>query len=276
MPRRRLRSGGAALGGFDMDASGGDKGIDLAGRCALVTGASRGLGRHIAALLAEHGARLALHCRAAEHEARRLAEQLPGGGHTVLAADLADPDEAAALPGRAVRALGGLDILVNNAGIYERMPAVGEDTALWRHLWERTIAVNLTAPALICEAAVAYLAERRGYIVNVSSRGAFRGEPEAPAYGASKSGLNALGQSLAIALAPRGIKVVTVAPAWVETDMTRHYLAGPEGEKIRAQFPGGQVVDPQDLAWTVLLAVSGRADALTGSVIDVNSASYLR
>ncbi len=250
--------------------------IDLAGRHALVTGASRGLGRHIAALLADHGARLALHCRAAERAARHLAETLPGRGHAVLAADLADPDQAAALPGRAAAALGGLDIVVNNAGIYDRMPAPGEDAARWRHLWERTLAVNLTAPALICEAAIPLLAERRGYIVNVSSRGAFRGEPEAPAYGASKAGLNALGQSLAIALAPLGIKVITVAPAWVETDMTRDYLAGPEGDRIRAQFPGGQVVDPDDLAWTVLMAVSGRADALTGSVIDVNGASYLR
>ncbi len=250
--------------------------IDLEGRVALVTGASRGLGRHIATLLAEHGARLALHCRAAEHAARQLAEHLPYGPHVVLTADLADPQQAAALPERAASALGGLDIVVNNAGIYEPMPAPGEDPDRWRHLWERTMAVNLTAPALICEAAAAHLAARRGYIVNISSRGAFRGEPEAPAYGASKSGLNALGQSLAVALAPRGIKVITVAPAWVETDMTRHYLAGPDGDRIRAQFPTGEVVDPLDLAWTVLLTVSGRADALTGGVIDVNGASYLR
>ncbi|HOX26059.1 MAG TPA: SDR family oxidoreductase [Candidatus Krumholzibacteria bacterium] len=250
--------------------------LDLAGRRALVTGASRGLGRHIAILLAQHGARVALHCRAVEHPARLIADHLPGKGHAVVTADLADLDQAAALPGRAAAALGGLDILVNNAGIYERMPAAGEDLVRWRDLWERTIAVNLTAPALISAAAVPLLAERQGYIVNVSSRGAFRGEPEAPAYGASKSGLNALGQSMAVALARRGIKVITVAPAWVETDMTRDYLASPEGDQIRAQFPGGQVVDPDDLAWTVLLAVSGRADALTGAVIDLNSASYLR
>lgn len=250
--------------------------IDLGGRRALVTGASRGLGRHIAVLLAEHGARLAVHCRAAEHEARQLVQALPDRGHTVLTADLADPEQAAALPGRAAEALGGLDIVVNNAGIYERMPIAGENQERWRLLWERALAVNLTAPALICMAAIPWLAVRPGHIVNISSRGAFRGEPEAPAYGASKSGLNALGQSLAVALAPRGIKVITVAPAWVETDMTRDLLAGPEGDGIRAQFPGGKVVDPQDIAWTVLLAVSGRADALTGSVLDLNGASYLR
>jgi NAD(P)-dependent dehydrogenase (short-subunit alcohol dehydrogenase family) len=116
----------------------------------------------------------------------------------------------------------------------------------------------------------------RRALVTGSSRGAFRGEVEAPAYGASKAGLNALGQSLAVALAPRGIKVITVAPAWVETDMTRHHLQGPGGAEIRAQFPMGRVVEAEELAWTVLLAVSGRADALTGGVIDVFGASHLR
>jgi len=106
---------------------------------------------------------------------------------------------------------------------------------------------------------VPHLERTRGYIINVSSRGAFRGEPEAPAYGAAKAGLNALGQSLAVALAARDVKVVTVAPGWFETDMTRAFLEGPEGSRIRAQFPMGRMVDPEELAWMV-----------------VNGASYLR
>jgi NAD(P)-dependent dehydrogenase (short-subunit alcohol dehydrogenase family) len=268
-PTTDARSGGAMTNPVP-DA------IDLSGRRALVTGASRGLGRHIAALLARHGARIAVHCRAAEHDARGLVDHLAGDGHVVVAADLADADAAAALPRRAADALGGLDIVVNNAGIYERMPDCGESPEHWRQVWTRTIAINLTAPALIAEAAAPLLSEHAGYLVNVSSRGAYRGEPEAPAYGASKAGLNALGQSLAIALASRGVKVVTVAPAWVETDMTRAYLTGPEGAEIRQQFPLGRVVEPEELAWTVLLAVSGKADALTGAVIDVTGASYLR
>jgi NAD(P)-dependent dehydrogenase (short-subunit alcohol dehydrogenase family) len=166
--------------------------------------------------------------------------------------------------------------VVNNAGIYQHMPRPGESGEHWRHLWERIIAVNLTAPALICEAAVPHLEPGQGYIVNVSSRGAFRGEPEAPAYGAAKAGLNQLGQSLAVALAPDGIKVITVAPSWVETDMTRPFLDGPDGGRITAQFPMGRMVEPEELAWTVLLAVSGRADSLSGAVIDLNGASYLR
>jgi NAD(P)-dependent dehydrogenase (short-subunit alcohol dehydrogenase family) len=219
---------------------------------------------------------VAVHCRAAEHHAREVAAHLDGQGHAVLSADLADPDAAAALPGRAAEALGGLDIVVNNAGIFEHMPRPGESSEHWRHLWERIVAVNLTAPALICEAAVPHLEPNRGYIVNVSSRGAFRGEPDAPAYGAAKAGLNQLGQSLAVALASRGVKVITVAPGWVETDMTREHLEGPDGSRIKAQFPMGRVVEPDELAWTVLLAVSGRADSLSGAVIDVNGASYLR
>jgi NAD(P)-dependent dehydrogenase (short-subunit alcohol dehydrogenase family) len=250
--------------------------FDLHGRRALVTGGSRGLGRHIAVLLARHGARVAVHCRAAEKAAREVVAGLDGTGHVVLSADLADADAAAALCDRAAEALDGLDIVVNNAGIYQHMPRAGESPRHWRQLWERIIAVNLTAPALICDAAVKHLEPRQGYIVNVSSRGAYRGEPEAPAYGAAKAGLNQLGQSLAVALASRGIKVVTVAPGWVETDMTREYLEGPDGSAIRSQFPMGRVVEPEELAWTVLLAVSGRADSLSGAVIDVNGASYLR
>ena len=250
--------------------------FDLHGSRALVTGASRGIGRHIAILLARHGARVAVHCRAAEHAARDVVAHLDGAGHTILTADLTHADEAAGLPDRAADALGGLDIVVNNAGIYEHMPPPGQSRKHWHHLWDRILAVNLTAPALICNAAVPHLEPNQGYIVNVSSRGAFRGEPEAPAYGAAKAGLNQLGQSLAVALAGRGVKVMTVAPSWVETDMTRPFLEGPDAERITSQFPMGRMVDPDELAWTVLLAVSGRADSLSGAVIDLNGASYLR
>lgn len=250
--------------------------FDLDGRRALITGAGRGIGAAIARVLADHGARIALHYRTGHDEAVAVRNSLAGEGHVLLDADLADPAAAAALPGRAAAALGGLDIVVNNAGIYEPLPAPGEDPERWQRLWDRTLAVNLTAPALICEAAVAYLERDGGHIVNISSRGAVRGEPEAPAYGASKGGLNSLSGSLAVALAPRGIHVVALAPAWVMTDMTRPYLEGPDGDAIRAQYPSGRIVEPEELAWTTLLVVSGRADALSGAVIDLNGASHLR
>lgn len=251
--------------------------FDLTGRRALVTGASRGIGAAIARVLAAHGARVAIHFRSGEDDARAVLASLDGDGHTVLQADLADTIAAAALPGHAAQALGGLDIVVNNAGIYERHPDVGADPAGWRAVWERTLAINLTAPALICEAAAPLLeAAGGGHIVNISSRGAVRGEPEAPSYGASKGGLNSLSGSLAIALAPRGIRVVALAPAWVLTDMTRPYLEGPEGDGLRAQYPIGRIVEPEELAWTTLLVVSGKADALNGAVLDLNGGSHLR
>jgi len=249
----------------------------LQGRCALVTGASRGIGAAVARLLASHGARVAVHYAAARGEAETVAAGLPGTGHAVVGADLGDPAAAAGLPGAAAAALGGLDIVVNNAGIYEPHDVQALDAEAWRAAWRRTLAVNLDGPAHVIHGALPHLLRAGGgHIVNVSSRGAFRGEPEAPAYGAAKAGLNSLGQSLAAALAPRNIRIVTVAPGWVLTDMTRSYLDGPAGEAIRGQSPAGRTATADEVAEVVLLAVSGKADALTGAVIDVNVASYFR
>jgi NAD(P)-dependent dehydrogenase (short-subunit alcohol dehydrogenase family) len=251
--------------------------IDLTGRTALVTGGSRGIGRAIAELLASHGALVAVHYQANEQAAYETLAALPGGGHVALAADLGDPAAALALPDRAAAALGRLDIVVNNAGIYAPHDVSSLAPEEWQRTWDRHLAVNLSGPAHVIYGAVPHLeAAGGGHVVNVSSRGAFRGEPQAPAYGAAKAGLNALGQSLAVALAPRGIKVVGVAPGWVETDMTRAHLASPAGEAVRSQSPWGRTATTQEVAWTVLLAVSGCADALTGGIIDVNVASYLR
>jgi NAD(P)-dependent dehydrogenase (short-subunit alcohol dehydrogenase family) len=249
----------------------------LTGRRMLVTGASRGIGRAIAERLAAAGAHIAVHYGADAEAAERVRADLPGSGHVVLDADLGDPERARALADRAAAALGGLDAVINNAGIYEPHDITGADEAAWREVWDRTLAVNLTGPALVIRGAVPHLeAAGGGHVVNVSSRGAYRGEAQAPAYGAAKAGLNSLSQSLALALASRGIQVVGVAPGWVESDMTRAYLAGPGGEAIRAQSPHGRTATAAEVAEVVLLAVSGRADALTGAIIDVNVASHLR
>jgi 3-oxoacyl-[acyl-carrier protein] reductase len=112
--------------------------------------------------------------------------------------------------------------------------------------------------------------------VNVGSRGAFRGEPIAPAYGASKAGLHALGQSLAVSLAPHGISVTSVAPGFVETDRVADRLAGDSGAEIRAQSPYGRVATPEEVAAAVVYLASPAARWSTGAVLDVNGASYLR
>lgn len=249
----------------------------LKGRRALVTGGGRGIGRAVAMLLARAGARIAVHYATGREAAQDTLDNLPGQGHALLAADLGDSAAATMLPGRAAVELGGLDIVINNAGIYEPHDITGADDQVWQRIWDRTLAVNLTGPAQVIRGAVPHLtAAGGGHVVNVTSRGAFRGEPTAPAYGAAKAGLNSLTQSLAQALAPRGIHLVAVAPGWVDTDMTHAFLAGPGGEAIRAQSPYGRTVTAEEVAEVVLLAVSGRADALTGGVIDVNMASHPR
>jgi 3-oxoacyl-[acyl-carrier protein] reductase len=113
-------------------------------------------------------------------------------------------------------------------------------------------------------------------LVTGSSRGAFRGEPETPAYGASKAGLNAMSQSLAQALAPHGVFFYVVAPGFVETDMADYLLRGPEGEGIRSQSPLGRVATPEEIARTVAFLATEAPDFMTGAIVDVNGASYLR
>jgi NAD(P)-dependent dehydrogenase (short-subunit alcohol dehydrogenase family) len=179
--------------------------------------------------------------------------------------------------GRVVAGMGGLNILVNNAGMFELHPVEKTDPDRWADIWERTVDVNLRAPALLSFAAARHMiTQGGGSIINIGSRGAFRGEPTAPAYGASKAGLHALGQSLATALAPHRILVHTIAPGWVETDMGLPYLHGPEGESVRNQSPLGRVGQPEEIARIVLFLASPRSEYLTGCIIDANGASYLR
>ncbi len=115
-----------------------------------------------------------------------------------------------------------------------------------------------------------------GKIINITSRGAFRGEPDAPAYGASKAGLNAFSQSMALALAPHNIFMYAVAPGFVETDMTASLLTSPAGDAIRAQSPLNRVARPAEVARAVMFLAAEGTDFLTGGIIDVNGASYLR
>ena len=250
---------------------------DFTGRAVLVTGASRGIGRAIAEAFAARGARVTVHYRANRAAAEATLRALPGGPHMLAQADLADPASAGPLVDAVIRELGGLHVLVNNAGIFEehRVLEIGFD--MWRDAFDRTVGANLLGPAYLTYHAARYMAAHGGgRIINISSRGAFRGEPDAPGYGASKAGLNALSQSMAKALAPHGVYVYVVAPGWVETDMAGVHLSGPEGAAIRAQSPLNRVARPDEIAHTVLFLASEGAELLTGGIIDVNGASYLR
>src|SRR4029450_11073969 len=170
-----------------------------------------------------------------------------GGGNLALPADVADPEQARSLVERVVAELGRIDVLVNNAGIYEQHPVLATGYQDWKGTGRRTLETNLLGPANLIHAVAPHMvAAGGGRIVNVSSRGAFRGEPDHPAYGASKAGLNSLGQSLARPLGGHGIYVTTVAPGFVETDMAAPFLEGPEGDAIRAQSPLGRAATAEE------------------------------
>jgi 3-oxoacyl-[acyl-carrier protein] reductase len=249
----------------------------MTGRAVLVTGASRGIGRAVASAFAERGERVAVHFGSSREHARRVLGGLPGEGHLVVQADLTNPADVRRAVDDAAEGLGGLDVLVNNAGVFLAHPPLTATYEEWQAAWTRTLATNLTGAANASFCAVPHLVARGGgAIVNVSSRGAFRGEPSCPAYGASKAGLNALGQSLALALAPHDIAVSTVAPGFVQTEMAREVLDGPGGDGVRAQSPFGRVARPEEVADAVVWLASPEARFASGTIVDVNGASYLR
>jgi 3-oxoacyl-[acyl-carrier protein] reductase len=249
----------------------------MEGKVALVTGSSRGIGREIARELASRGARVAVHYRADREAARETLASLAGGPHAVFGADVADAGAARELVEDVTREMGGVDVLVNNAAIFEAHPVPETDYAAWREAWSRTMATNLIGPANLSYLVARTMMKRGGgRVVNVSSRGAFRGEPDTPAYGASKAGLNAMSQSMAQALAPHGVLFYVVAPGFVETDMASSVLEGPQGAGIRAQSPLGRVATAEEVARTVGFLATEAPAFMTGAILDVNGASYLR
>ncbi len=246
-------------------------------KIALVTGGSRGIGREIAKGLAERGASVAVHYKGNEAAARATQMMLAGSGHGILQADLADAGAVKRMVDGVVERWGRIDILFNNAGIYQERPLTEVSYAEWIAHFNDVVGVNLlgAANATYC-AARQMMKTGGGRIVNISSRGAFRGEPTAAAYGASKAGLNSMGQSLAKLLAPHNIFIGTVAPGFVETDMAAERLAQPDGEEIRRQSPLKRVAKPEEVAYVALFLASEGAEFTTGTIIDVNGASYLR
>jgi 3-oxoacyl-[acyl-carrier protein] reductase len=243
----------------------------------LVTGASRGIGRAIAQAFAAAGDRVAVHYRDSAALAAEVLAGLAGTGHAVVQADLADPDAVRRMVDGAYDALGGLDVLVNNAGVFTPHPITDVSYEQWQASWQDTLGVNLIGAANVTWCAVQHMVSSGGgRIVNVSSRGAFRGEPGQPAYGASKAGLNAFGQSLARALAPQGIAVATVAPGFVDTDMAAGHLDGARGAEIRAQSPFDRIATAEEIAAAVLYLASPEAEWASGAILDLNGASYLR
>ncbi len=244
----------------------------------LVTGASRGIGRAISERFAHSGARIAIHFNTHAQEAADVLASLPGRDHACFAANLADATSRRSLVESVIATMGVPDVLVNNAGLYQLTPFNQSDEQVWINTFRSLVEINLVAPAHLAYLTARAMVEqaRPGRIINIGSRGAFRGEPDAPGYGSAKAGLHALTQSLALALGPYHISVTAVAPGWVETDMAGPHLLGPRGSEIRNQSPLGRVAQPKEVAAAVAYLAGAEAEYATGAVLDLNGASYLR
>jgi NAD(P)-dependent dehydrogenase (short-subunit alcohol dehydrogenase family) len=239
----------------------------------LVTGASGGIGAAISRALAARGAAVTLHYQGARDAAEETLRSLGGGEHSLVQADLSDAVAVERL-WREVSASRRIDAVVNNAGVYPAHPPLSTDYADWIAAWERTLAINLKGPAHLSYCAARTMAGHgHGRIVNVSSRGAFRGEAGAPAYAASKAGLNAFSQSLAKALASRGVYVFVVAPGWVATPRVARAV---QDQAVLADQPLGRVAAADEVAQVVAYCVLDAPASMTGAIVDVNGASYLR
>jgi 3-oxoacyl-[acyl-carrier protein] reductase len=251
--------------------------MNFTDKTVLVTGGSRGIGRAIAQGFAARGARVAIVYRDNKAAADEALAGFDGEGHIAIAADVADADAVEQSVNSIVETFGKLDVLVNNAGIGIYHPLPESSYEAWQDAWQQTLQTNLIGPANLCFCAARKMMESGGgRIINISSRGAYRGEPIKPAYGASKAALNSLTQSLAIALAPHKIYVAAVAPGFVNTELSAKRLGGAEGAEIKAQSPFNRVAEPEEVAHAVFFLASEGAEFSSGTIIDVNGASYFR
>ena len=243
----------------------------------LITGASRGIGKATAVTFAKNGAKVGINFKSNGEEAEKTLSELSGEGHQLFQADISEKENCKSLIDAFVDTYGRLDVLVNNAGISVFHEIDKADFEHWTKAWEKTFQTNLFAAANLCYwAAQAMIKTGGGRIVNVSSRGAFRGEPTKPAYGASKAALNAMSQSLAKKLAPHDIYVGVVAPGFTETEMAAETLTPAERENLLRESPFKRMAKPEEVAHAILFLASEGAEYSSGAIIDVNGASYLR
>ncbi|MBS7563187.1 SDR family oxidoreductase [Mucilaginibacter sp. Bleaf8] len=252
--------------------------IDFSGKNVLITGGSRGIGKACAKLFASLNATVIITYKSNKVEAEQTLSEL--GTQNQHSAWQLDQSNAAAIElfyKELLQKYSCLDVLINNAGVFVDHKIAEVSYADWQQSWNETIGTNLTGVANMCYfASKQMIAQGGGKIINVSSRGAFRGEPDAPAYGASKAGLNAMSQSLALALAPHNISVHIIAPGFVQTDMTADLLNSPAGEAIKSQSPFNRVAEPEELARLAVVYASSGFEFTSGGIIDLNGASYLR
>ena len=225
----------------------------------LITGASRGIGAAISAALTS--------------DITNVVALSSADG------DLADPATPDRLWQASLDRLGGrIDVLINNAGVFETNPLDDSD-ADWRANWNRTMQINLTASALLCRRAVLHWQERKaeGRIVYVASCAAYRGDSPAHwHYAASKSGMVAMTKTIARAYAKDGILAFAICPGFTMTGMAEDYLASRGGDKLLADIPLGRVAMPEEVGEMARWCALDAPPSMTGAVLDVNGASYVR
>lgn len=251
--------------------------ISFKGKTVLVTGASRGIGKATATMFAEAGANVIVHYNKNENQAQKVLDSFLSGNHIKLQADISKPEQVKKMVGKVISEFERIDVLVNNAGVFEEFDIMSVSYDEWQQSWTKTIETNLTGAANLSFLIAREMKIKGGCrIINVSSRGAFRGEPDAPAYGASKAGMNSFGQSFAKALAKYNIYVYTIAPGFVDTEMATYAMEGDKADEIKNQSPLMRIAQPEEIARTILFLASNGSEYMTGCIVDMNGASYLR
>ncbi len=247
--------------------------IDLENKIALVTGASRGIGKAIAISLARAGASVAIHHRQNDGAAALTAIEC-GRKSFVLKGDVANSEHCHSIVQSVVDYYGRLDIVINNAAMGKK-DSVEMHYEDWLTHWQRTLDTNLLSAVNISYCAIRQMQKQRGgKIINIASRSAFRGETEYFAYAVSKAGMINLTRCFARAFAKDGIRVYAIAPGFIEAGMGLEGIAE-YGKEIRAQIPSGKIGSADDVASVVLFLASDLSNYCTGSTIDVNGGSYL-